>query len=150
MASGPDVAVAEYHVLLGGQPFEANRATGVDLVSGDADLGPQTILKAIGKAGRGVDHHRTGVHLGQEPAGTGVVLGNDAVGMLGTVTIDVLDGTIKPVYHTYRQNRSQVLLMPVLLGSRSNARQNGTGALAAPQFHALGGELCGQQRQYII
>src|SRR5690554_8137173 len=95
MASGPDVAVAEYHIFLGSQAFQANRATGVDLVGGNADFSPQAIFETVRKASGGVDHHRTGIHLGQEPAGPGVVLGDDAVGMLGAVTVDVFDGAIQ-------------------------------------------------------
>src|SRR5690554_5288480 len=127
MASGPDVAVAEYHIFLGSQAFQANRATGVDLVGGNADFSPQAIFETVRKAGGGVDHHRTGIHLGQEPAGPGVVLGDDAVGMLGAVTVDVLDCAIQAVDHTHRKNRRQVLFVPVVLGGGTDAFNNREG-----------------------
>ncbi len=40
--SGAHVAVAEDDPFLAGEAFEAYRATGVDLVGGDADLGAST------------------------------------------------------------------------------------------------------------
>src|SRR5690554_2469 len=135
MASGPDVAVAEYHVFLGSQAFQANRATGVDLVGGNADFSPQAIFETVRKAGGGVDHHRTGIHLGQEPAGPGVVLGDDAVSMLRAVPVDVFDGTIQAVDHTHRKNRRQVLFVPVVLGSGTDTFNNRAGSLTYPNVN---------------
>src|SRR5690606_40784940 len=37
---------------------------GMQLVGGNADLGAQAILEAVGETGGGVDHHRAGIHLG--------------------------------------------------------------------------------------
>lgn len=42
--------VTEDHVLLGSEPLEPHRTPGVDLVSGDTDFSPQTILKAVREA----------------------------------------------------------------------------------------------------
>ena len=44
------LAIAEDDPFLAGQSFEADRATGVDLVGGDADFGAESILEAVGKA----------------------------------------------------------------------------------------------------
>lgn len=38
--SATDLAITQYHELLGGQPFQADWTTSVDLVSGNADLSP--------------------------------------------------------------------------------------------------------------
>lgn len=58
LRSGADLAFAEDDPLLAGEAFEAHRAAGVDLVGGNADLRTESILEAVGKAGRCVDHYR--------------------------------------------------------------------------------------------
>ena len=44
------MAVAEDHVFLGREALKPHRTTGVDLVGGDPDFCPQTILEPIRKA----------------------------------------------------------------------------------------------------
>lgn len=58
LGSGADLAFAEDDPLLAGEAFEADWAAGVDLVGGNADLRTESILEAVGKAGRCVDHYR--------------------------------------------------------------------------------------------
>src|SRR5438270_8310228 len=46
-----------------GEPFEPDRAARVKLVGRDADLGPESVFEAVGKARRRIDHHRTRIDL---------------------------------------------------------------------------------------
>src|SRR5512134_1759138 len=93
--SGADLATAENDPLLAGEPLQSDRTAGVQLVGGDADLGAQPVLEAVGEARRGVDHHRAGVDLAQEAHGVGPVLGDDGVGVLRSVPADVLDRLVE-------------------------------------------------------
>ena len=51
----------------------------MELLRGDADLGAEPEFAAVHEAGRGVDDHGGGVHLGREPAGGGDVAGDDGL-----------------------------------------------------------------------
>src|SRR5690606_1792623 len=113
--SGADVPVAEHHVLLAGQAFQPYRAAGVQLVGGNADLRAQAVLEAVGETGGGVDHHRGGIHLSEEAPRIREVLGDDRVGVLRTVGVDVPDGRVQRVDDANRQDRRVVFGVPVVL-----------------------------------
>src|SRR5512135_171518 len=83
--------VAQHDPLLRREAFEPHRAARMELVGGDADLGAQAVLEAVGEARGGVHHHRARVHLAQEGLGVRPVLGDDRVGVLRAVARDVLD-----------------------------------------------------------
>lgn len=51
-------ALTQNHPFLACQPLQTYRATGMELVGGDADLGTEAEFKAIGKSRGGVDHDR--------------------------------------------------------------------------------------------
>src|SRR3954464_10343902 len=52
------LSVANYDVLLRRQSLEPHRAARMQLVGGDADLCAQAVFIAVGKARRGIPHHR--------------------------------------------------------------------------------------------
>ena len=56
--------VAADHIFEGCQLFGADRSARVQLVGGDADLGAEAELAAVGELRRGVDHHDGGVDPG--------------------------------------------------------------------------------------
>src|SRR5690606_21927679 len=128
-----------------------DRAARVQLVGGNADLGAQPVLEAVGEAGGGVDHHRTGVHLGEEAPGVTEVLGDDGVGVLRAVGVDVLDGRLQRIDDAGRQDRRVVLGGPVLLGGLKHiGAQQRPGGRAAAQLHVLGAVDVGQRRQHAL
>jgi len=45
-----NMPVTQHDILLRGQAFQADRATGVNLVGGNTDLRTETVFKAVGKA----------------------------------------------------------------------------------------------------
>src|SRR6476659_5601203 len=79
-------AIFEARQLLG-----ADRAAGVEAAGGDADLGAETELAAIGELRRGVVQHDRGIDLAQEFPRSSLVSAHDRVGVLRAVVADVLD-----------------------------------------------------------
>src|SRR5690606_33627196 len=59
----PDLALAVYHPLQGGEAAQPHRPVGVELRRADADLGPEPELAAVVEAARRVDHDAARVDL---------------------------------------------------------------------------------------
>ena len=115
---GPDLALALHDPLGGGQLGQAHGAAGVQLLGGNAHLGAQAQLAAVGEAGGGVHDHRGRIDLGDEALGVGEVVGQDRLGVPGGPGADVLDGVVQAVHHGHRQVQVHVFGGPVLLGGR--------------------------------
>ena len=104
------------------RPSRPDRPARVQLVGRDADLGAEPVLEAVGEARRGVDHHRARVDLAQEAHRARVVLGDDRVGVLRAVLRDVRDRLVERVDDAHREDRRQVLGVPVVLGRAPSSR----------------------------
>ena len=79
-------ALPKHHPFHRGQALDAHGSSGVKLIGGDADFGPQAVFKAIGKTRAGVDHHAGRVHLTQKPLRMAMVRGQNGIGVVaGTV-----------------------------------------------------------------
>src|SRR5918996_3094180 len=89
--SGADLSVPQNHEFLRGQAFEPHRPARVQLVGGNADLGAQAVLVAVGEARRGVPYDGARIDLAQEALGAAAVLRDDRVGVLRAVLGDVRD-----------------------------------------------------------
>ena len=63
----------------------------MEAAGGDADLGAEPELAAIGELRRGVVQHDRGIDLVEEFLRRRLVGGDDRVGVMGAVTLDVLD-----------------------------------------------------------
>ena len=68
-------------VFRAGQLPETHGATGVELLSADADLRPKAELKAIGEAGGGIHVHCRRINFLLEAVGAQQILGDDGLGM---------------------------------------------------------------------
>src|SRR5699024_9400283 len=64
VVSRADVPLPDHEPLRGGDLGEPHGAAGVELLGGDADLGAEAELAAVGEAGGGVGHHHGRVDLG--------------------------------------------------------------------------------------
>ncbi len=73
----------------------AHGPPGVELLGGDADLGAEAELAAVGEPGRGVDRHRRRVDQRDEPLGRRLRVGHDRVGVGRAVAGDVGDGRLQ-------------------------------------------------------
>jgi hypothetical protein len=113
-----ELAVAENHPLLAGQPLQADRSARVDLVGRNSDFRTQAILETIGEARRGIDHHRRRIDLTQETQRLRVVLGDDRIGVVRSVAVDVPDGFVETGNHLDRDDRRQEFAGEIVLGRR--------------------------------
>ena len=75
--------------------FDADRPARVHAARRDADLGAEAEFAAIGELGRGIVQHDRGIDLFQEALGRGGVLGDDAIGVMRAVALDMLDRCIQ-------------------------------------------------------
>ena len=94
-ARSADVPFPGDHVLDGGEFLEGQRAPGVQLLRGDADLGPQAEHAAVGEAGGRVDVDDGGIDGAREAAGGIQVAGDDGLRVPGAVAGDVLHGLVQ-------------------------------------------------------
>ena len=77
--------------------MQANGAAHVDFIGRNADFRAEAKFETVGKAGGGVYHHAGAVDRAQKSLCTGEMFGNDAVGMVAAVGIDMGNGFIKAV-----------------------------------------------------
>src|SRR3989337_2168302 len=93
--SGADVTVADHDEFLGSQSFQAYRSPRMEFVGADPHLGAESILETVGKTGRGIHHHGTGIHLGEEAPRPAEILGDDGIGMLRSIPGDMIHGGLE-------------------------------------------------------
>src|SRR5690606_33940897 len=86
-----DLSASADDELGGGEALGAHRAVGVEPCRRDSDLGTEAELAAVGKPRRGVDHDGGGVDLAYELFGGGLIGRDDRFGVIGAVSLDVLD-----------------------------------------------------------
>ena len=94
--SRPGLARAADAVFERGQLLDADRPARMHPAGGDADLGAEAELAAIGELGRGVVQHDGRIDLGQEALGGRRVVGDDRIGVMGAVRLDMVDGRVEP------------------------------------------------------
>src|SRR5664280_2899763 len=97
IASGPDLPVAPELVLDAGELLQADRAPGVQLLGGDAHLGAEAELAAVGEARRRIDVDAGRVDLGREPPRGAEVLRHDGLRVARAVGGDVLQCLVQRV-----------------------------------------------------
>src|SRR5687768_16993181 len=88
---GSNLAIADAHPPVTAQPLQSHRTARANLVRADADLGAHSELAAIGEARGSIPINRRRIHLGEELFRMRFVLRNDAVGVRGSVMVDVVD-----------------------------------------------------------
>ena len=89
---------------------------------GDADLGPEAELAAVGELGRGVVQNDRRIDLPQETLGRRSVLGHDAVGVVGAVGLDMADRRLEAVDDADTYDRVEIFRAPVLFARRRDPR----------------------------
>src|SRR5439155_26929529 len=121
-----------------------HRAVGVEPGGGDADLGTQPELAAIGEAGRGVDHHRGRVDLVDEAVGRLGIAGDDGFSVIGAPALDVADRAADAVDHSDGADQVQVFGCEIFVGGCLHAGNGGAGALVTAELDPGGGQPLGQ------
>ena len=117
---GPCLPVAAHPILERAELLEPDRPAGVHAPGGDADLGAEAELSAVGELGRGVVQDDRRIDLLQEPLGHGPVLGHNAVGVMRAVGLDVVDRRIETVDDANGDDRVEIFGAPVLPRRRRN------------------------------
>ena len=82
-----------------GELLDADRAARMQAAGGDADLGAEAELAAVGELGRGVVQHDGGIDFAQEFLRRCGVVGDDRVGVVRAVALDMRDGGVDAVDH---------------------------------------------------
>src|SRR5438034_245277 len=122
MRSRPRLPGAVDAILEAGQLLGTNRPAGVEFAGGDADLGAEAELAAIGELRRRVMQHDRGVDLVEESLRSASVFGHDRIGVVRAVIVDMRDRLIEPVDDFCRDDRVLVFGAPVFIGGGFHAR----------------------------
>ena len=128
-----DVARAGEAVFVGDDAVQADRAAGVQLAGADANLGTEAVAEAVGEAGGTVVEDVGGVDLGEEARGGGGVAGDDGVGVVRAVLLDMVEGVVERVDDADGEDEVGVLGVPLVSATRSMAAcgQQGAGAFVS-------------------
>ncbi len=94
----------------------------MESIGRNADLRAHAELTAVGELGGGIVQHDGAVDPRQEAGGRGGIAGHDGFGVRRTVARDMRDGLIDTVDHAHRDDRIQILGVPVLFGRRAHPR----------------------------
>src|SRR6202051_1143984 len=95
--SRPRLSAAADAVLETGELFDADRTAGVQPAGGDADFGAEAELAAVGDLRRGVVQRDRRIPFGQEFFRRGFVRGDDRVGVMRAIALDMIDRRIDAV-----------------------------------------------------
>ena len=109
----------------------------MQLLGADADLRPQAKLKAIRKAGGGIDIYRSRVHLLQKGLRIGIILGDDAFAVAGGIALDMGYRLIQTVNDANGQDQIQKLRGIIFFTGRQSIRYPFARPLTAANFNAL-------------
>merc|ERR1711962_1887308 len=88
------VTIAREDPFCGQKPLNSHRTASMDPRSGDANLRAQTKSVSVGHSGAAVGKDAGGVNGVQEGVDGVRVLGDDDVGVGGSVAVDVVDGLV--------------------------------------------------------
>src|SRR3954463_8754652 len=91
LKSGSGLPGAVDAIIEGRKLFDTDGPARMQPPGGDADLRAKAELAAVGELCRGVMQHDGGIDLAQKPVGRGSILGQDRVGMVRTVRLDMGD-----------------------------------------------------------
>ena len=90
------------------------RAASMHATGSNANLGPHSKLSSISKLRRGINHYDGAVHFADESLCRRTVFGDDAVGMVGTISGNMVNSGLNPVDNTYRNDAVQIFSRPVI------------------------------------
>src|SRR5690606_31322843 len=107
------LAVPPHQPFIGGQAFERHRAPRMQSPRRDADFGAEAELAAVGELGRGIVHDDRAVDCGQEALGGGRVLGDNRVGVMARMRVDMRERAVEAVDRRDRDDRVEIFAVPV-------------------------------------
>ena len=105
----------------------------MEAACGNADLGTEPKLAAVGKLRRGIVQDDGRINLCKKSLGRGGVAGDNGIGMMGAIALDVLNGGRQPIHHLHGDDGVEVLgLLPTLVGWPDAATVDDIKALLHP------------------
>ena len=116
-----------------GELLDADRPARMEAAGGDADLGAEAELAAVGELGRGVVQHDRRIDLAQEFLGRRLVLGDDRVGVVRAVALDVRDGGVDAVDHLDGDDGVEIFGRPVLLAAPASRARSAARTASSPR-----------------
>src|ERR1700733_8209338 len=117
----PYLPGAAHDILVAGQLLHAYRTSGVETIGGYADLRTHPELPAISELRGSIVQHDGAVHLLQEARSGRGIGRHDGFGVRRAVTRDMGDGFVDAIYHPHRDDRIQVLGVPVLFSGSTHS-----------------------------
>src|SRR5256885_15562439 len=145
LSSRPDLPRAAHAILETRQLLDADRSARVETARGDADLGAEPELAAVGELGRRVVQDDRGIDLAEKFLRCGAILGDDRVGVMRAEALDMGDRAIDAVDYLGRDDGIEILGRPVLLARRLDALVGRARRLVAA-YLAVGVKQHGDQR----
>src|SRR5580704_2813172 len=91
-ALAADLATSANHVFIAGQLLDPDRSASVKFVRADAYFRPHAEFAAIGELRRCIVQDDCAIDSRQKPLRGSAVVGNDAIGMLRTVSRNMRNG----------------------------------------------------------
>src|SRR5260370_20294083 len=116
--SRPRLPGAMDAIFEAGQLLGANGAAGMKFPGGNPDFRAKAEFAAIGKLRRCVMQHDRRIDLVEKFAGGGCVLGDDRIGVMRTVVMNMRDRLIDTVHHFRGDDRALIIGAPIFAGRR--------------------------------
>src|SRR4029077_18380123 len=132
--SRPRLSAAADAVLETGELLDADRAARVQPAGGDADLGAEAELAAVGELRRGVVQHDRRIHFAQEFFRRGFVLGDDRIGVMRAIALDMGNRGIDAVDHAGGDDGVEIFGAPIGFARRLDPAVDGPDGGIATDF----------------
>ena len=148
------LSVAVDKPLVGGHLFQCHRAAGPQLLRADANLGTKAKLRTVGETRGCIDIDAGGINGLLEMQGGSLVVGDDALAVPTTVSVDMLKRLINGVDGLDAHLHTQPLVFPLVIIGNRNEQVGGivslqccVGTRIGMELHLLIGQRLDQLRQ---
>lgn len=118
-------------VLVNKKTFQTHWSTRVRAVGADAHLGTEAVAETVGKPGRRVVEDPRRVDAGEESASGGRVFGDNRVGVVAAMRVDVVDSSIQALNDAECDSKLKELSIPVICTRTYDTRAVGRGGVVA-------------------
>jgi len=118
------VALASHDILVCGEIFQRHRTASVQTIGAYANLGAESKFAAVIKAGGGIPKYRGRINVTKKGLSYRLVLGNNRIGVVGSVGLDMFHCFFQRIDYPNRQDQVQILGAPILFGRQSDGRSH--------------------------
>ena len=107
------LAVSIEFVFVDHHSLQSDRSAGMGFTSTDTNLRTKSVTEAVSKPGRGVPENTGRINFVHEPFGSLARFGDNGIGMIGSVTVDVLNRFFQSCNRFNRKDHFQMFGFPV-------------------------------------